>query len=91
MSRDGEAVPAVDRDDRVEQGGELLGVEVLRGGLVRAVDVAVRSDRVSASVSANAARSRSLNSGDSRQAATANSRRWLSPAASASWVCWSTQ
>jgi hypothetical protein len=49
------------------------------------------SSLVSSSVRASAARSASLNHGASCQAATENSRRWSSPAFSASVLCMSTQ
>src|SRR5215218_4537096 len=44
MGRDSEAVPAVDRHDRVEERGQFGRVEVLGRGVVRTVDVAVATE-----------------------------------------------
>ena len=81
--RDGDAVPGVDHDRVEDDLGQLGGVEVTAGLVDDVVGHVGLADELIASVRASAARSRSVNSGTSRQACSTSSRCWDSPSARA--------
>ena len=93
LGGDVEAVPYVDQPDLDDQGRQ-RGLVVVPAGLVpdsSGTGSGRSLSRVTASVSASAARSASLKYGVSRQAATAKSRSSGSPACLSSRACMSTQ